>query len=1418
MGVRSALSSTLTRAAKAIGGPQDAALTLPQEMREAARDVSQMGPQQPFSPGEPIAPYDGYGRQPRQHNFPTSYNVATRPRTHERVSFETLKGLVEAYDVAQVAIWHRIDSLRSLDWQLMAADGYNGDVSDAMALGMAALEKPDHENAFSTWLAKWLYDVLAYDAGALYRMRNRAGRVVGLSPVDGTSVAPLLDYWGNSPKEPAEAYVQYANGLPWNWLTRGDLIYEPFRPRTNSPYGNAPLESIILNANTDIRFQVYFLERFCYDDQTEILTGDGWKRFPDVRGDEEFATRSVAGEFEWQASNDGKLHEFDSGGTMVEFRNRDVDLLVTPNHRMLTRRKPQGEMLLLTDRDWEYEWHIRRADEFLSRCTVDWRLPLTSSWTAPLAYPERFTRSVPGRKGRTGGSPTTRVDMPMWAFARFLGIYIAEGNLRYTPSGQHDRWEISVAQMEGGKLDEVRKILKDTGLNWSYYSDAHTGRFTVGCKALWTYLEQCGRGAWNKVLPGEVMDWPAELLEHLMYGLMTGDGSLNPSGLATYITTSARLADQVQEIWQKCGMYSSVATKQPHPTSFSKRVQYHVRSRRESEFQMPIPAAVPYDGRVYCVSVPNGIVLVRRNGKTMWCGNTAGNVPEALASAPETWTPEQVEQWQAIWDTTMYGDQSRKHQIKWLPGGSSFTWSNEKPFSDQFSLFLMRKSLAAYHVVPADVGFTENVNRSSGESQADVAHKVGEKPFGRYVEGIISRWLKNDLRLPLKFGFDWGEEQDDRLQQAQADDIYIKNGTVGASEIREERFGLPEPEGKPVPRYIFTERGGPVPLAALYGLSGDIDPETSAPVPGSELPHMAFGGVEGVQPTPPMQTAPLAVQEFGPAALPPAPPQQPGTVAKEDGGGSTVGITSETGITSYDLIGRDEDEDEDRTGAERTAVAKAEMAAFRSFRQKRRRAGDWRDFEFRAVDPVTGHNLNDAGRLAIRKAAGEVAVAGLAVQAADTGRVLMLQRALTPDDPAGGTWEFPGGHMEEGETPLQAAWREWAEETGCIPPPGQQGGTWIAGEGIYQGTVWTVPSEDCVPVRSESQITNPDDPDGDQIEAIAWWDPAALAGNPAVRPALAASLDDVLPLLTPAPCCGGECCADGCCGGSAGCQCGTGPVAKAADPPGPKAGEVPAWPGWRLSDHAAAYWAPLVTTAATEALSAPLLDRMATAYLDAHPDQDGSAAGKQDRNEAAYAWLVAWLAAAGVSLDFAALAAGILTDGYLIGAASAAAVVAGTGADLGGWQPGGMPAAEARTVDLGARDALAALLAAQGAASAAAISGGFLGALSRTLAGADGDTDRGALAAALVAAVAGAALAVGLVLGRLYAAAGNGALDYYGANVTGDFQWVTDPTLKNCAICLGNEAGDPRPLGEPWPSGDEDVNIHEKCGCMLVPA
>lgn len=131
-----------------------------------------------------------------------------------------------------------------------------------------------------------------------------------------------------------------------------------------------------------------------------------------------------------------------------------------------------------------------------------------------------------------------------------------------------------------------------------------------------------------------------------------------------------------------------------------------------------------------------------------------------------------------------------------------------------------------------------------------------------------------------------------------------------------------------------------------------------------------------------------------------------------------------------------------------------------------------------------------------------LAAAGLAVVADDTGRAILHQRSLD-DDANGGKWEFPGGHINAGEKPRDAAVREWQEETGLpLPRGGRFSGVWNSGNGVYRGYVYRVPTEDALDLFARDPSVNPD---GDAFEALAWVSPEDFE-NHNLRPELLADL------------------------------------------------------------------------------------------------------------------------------------------------------------------------------------------------------------------------------------------------------------------------------------------------------------------------
>jgi 8-oxo-dGTP pyrophosphatase MutT (NUDIX family) len=150
----------------------------------------------------------------------------------------------------------------------------------------------------------------------------------------------------------------------------------------------------------------------------------------------------------------------------------------------------------------------------------------------------------------------------------------------------------------------------------------------------------------------------------------------------------------------------------------------------------------------------------------------------------------------------------------------------------------------------------------------------------------------------------------------------------------------------------------------------------------------------------------------------------------------------------------------------------------------------------------------------LRSAKGPKA-AGIALKAADTGRVLLLQRDLHKGDPASGKLEFPGGHIEPGEDSFDAARREWSEEVGLPLPDGNVAGLWTSPNGIYRGHCLVITHEADVPINPDKpKVVNPDNPK--YSETAVWMDPRHIEGNPAVRDEVSATASTWLPVINAA--------------------------------------------------------------------------------------------------------------------------------------------------------------------------------------------------------------------------------------------------------------------------------------------------------------
>ncbi len=322
----------------------------------------------------------------------------------------------------------------------------------------------------------------------------------------------------------------------------------------------------------------------CYDDQTEVFTSSGFKLFKDIDSSDKVLQYNSDGTTEFVYPQ--KIHEYDYEGDLVRFstngRTARVDIAVTPNHRMVRRSITTGEI------------EIKEASEF--------------SFSQSNVLPQAGIKI-------SGKMELTPIDKLRIAFQ-------ADGSFPSHPEDytgkKNGAIPIRFTLKKERKKQRLREILNEIG--WEY-TESPAGGSRVGYSHFWIKVQD-GVSFVKSLSWVNLEEVSHEWAKQFINECSVWDGSSNYDTII-YSSVQEDCAKKVQEVSLLAGYRSSISHYDDERET--RRRIYTVScctSTSSRGGQRINKSSIPYKGRVYCVTVASGMILVKRNGVCAVSGNS----------------------------------------------------------------------------------------------------------------------------------------------------------------------------------------------------------------------------------------------------------------------------------------------------------------------------------------------------------------------------------------------------------------------------------------------------------------------------------------------------------------------------------------------------------------------------------------------------------------------------------------------------------------------------------------------------------------------------------------------------------------------------------------------------------------------------
>jgi hypothetical protein len=336
----------------------------------------------------------------------------------------------------------------------------------------------------------------------------------------------------------------------------------------------------------------------CHDAQTECLTKRGWLKYSDIKHDDHvLSIITDTGKCEWTSITECKV--FPHCGEMITIRSESANVKITSNHRVLIKSRSAGNK-------WT-NLHYVDAGNISGR----FALPVSA----------------------TCDRPDFEISDDMISLC---GWILTDGCISY------DRGypRVSIFQSKDGS--EITRILNALNISYKLYERNRDIKNVCGKQLIappkvqreWRLNAESTREVlkWlpqKKILPEWANLLSTKQFQILLDALIAGDGCWDgadpKSKKVAVLHGESKLLDSVQALAIQHGWMGkiSIARDKDHRLNLCKRDIFQLESSKNVE-------RTEYQGVVWCLRVPHGNFMVRRNGFAHFSGNSWSGAGDPL--------------------------------------------------------------------------------------------------------------------------------------------------------------------------------------------------------------------------------------------------------------------------------------------------------------------------------------------------------------------------------------------------------------------------------------------------------------------------------------------------------------------------------------------------------------------------------------------------------------------------------------------------------------------------------------------------------------------------------------------------------------------------------------------------------------------